>query len=148
MAKMTRPVAGLTVVGVLGGVSYIITLFLRVPSGMDAEIKFVAVVAAVAGSIIATWLRNSIKEPYLILAVVAVLVIFLLSFFGYLQLSSGSAGCDSLFCLPNILLVCTAAMFISFSFIFALAGVKWLSPSTGQGPGASETTEGDENSEQ
>ena len=132
---MKPPTAGLTVTGVLGGVSFIITFFLRIPSGMDNEIKFVAVTAAVAGSIVSALLRNTIKRPYLILAVIVGLIVFFLSFIGYVKFHRDSAGCENILCSANVLLLCTIGIFFSFSFILALGGVRWLSPPAETPPG-------------
>lgn len=140
------PLAGVGLTAILSFVSWVISRFLPPLVGMDDELQLVAVVATVAGGIVATLVKNCAKRiSAWLFAVVIGFGVFLLSLFGYLQIArDGSAGCDSLLCASNILLLCASGIFCSLSFLLVFAGVKWLSsePSNGSGLGAT----ADENS--
>lgn len=111
--------AGIGFLALLGAISYIASLFLPIPPGMDS-IKLIGTVAAVAGAAMAMVLKRSLEAMRLAITILLALVICVLSLKFYHTVAYGQPGQTA----ELLLYICTCGIFAPYGFVASLAGVK------------------------
>jgi hypothetical protein len=104
---------------VAGVVAYLVAKFLSSPPGMEQWVTITGIVAAIGGGALGIAAQKVSGGLKLLFVVVAVAV-FVGALAGFRNVSAGEPGSLA----ANILLACTAVMFLPIGFVIELAGLK------------------------
>ena len=113
---------------VSGVVGFIVASFLSGPPGMESWLKFVGTIAAIGGGALGILVHKA-SGGQKALFVVAAVAVFVGAVIGFRTVLAGEPGGPA----ADILLVCTAAMFMPIGFLIELVGLKLTADGKGDG---------------